>query len=162
VTTIGLIHSEYEQKDPAEILEENLHSSSNLPGLIEVTTTLIICPPHITIQWREEAYKFLGEEHCDKYDILLVETFEELRNLTIEKVHDSRLIIMSWAVLSDDQYISQLAQFAAVPPPAMNRGRAFDAWLDYVIELVPIRLEALDATGMTNFNDNIQTTCRIV
>jgi SNF2 family DNA or RNA helicase len=158
VTTIGLVHSEYEQKDPAKILEENLYRSSNLHDLIEVTATLIICPPHITIQWREEAYKFLGQEQCEKYDILLVETFDELCNLTIERVHASRLIIMSWAILSDDRYISQLAQFAAVPPPAMNRGRAFDAWLEYVIELVPARLEALDATGMTSFNANIQTT----
>jgi len=154
VTTIGLITSEFEQMSCPNLLDENAKQSStdNLPGLIETAATLIVCPPHIAVQWKDEFLKFWGEKECEKYDIRLLETYSELQDLTIEHIKASRVIILSWTVLADESYVSQLAQFAALPPPARNRGRAFDAWLDYVLDVIPARLVDLEAGTITNFN----------
>lgn len=47
VTTVALIQTESERANAAAILEENQVLSHDLPGLIDVAATLIVCPQHI-------------------------------------------------------------------------------------------------------------------
>ncbi|KAF2271565.1 uncharacterized protein EI97DRAFT_387612 [Westerdykella ornata] len=147
VTTIGLIHSYFETRLA-------IKEASKSPALIDVAATLIVCPAHLVKQWRTEFERFLRPKHYRLYNVLLIETFEQLRQLSVKDVRESRAIILSWRVLADEQYIAQLAQFTAVPEPTTTRGRAFDAWLDYVTEQIPSRVQELTSKGPAHFESH--------
>lgn len=151
VTTIGLIHSEFEQMEPEQIVEQNRLLDNS--GLIDVAATLIVCPPTIAKQWREEFHTFLGPNKYREYKILLVETFDQFLELTVKHIQEARVVILSWRVFTDERYVAYLARFTAVPEPVTTRGRAFDAWLDYIVEQVPGRIQELQS-GPAKFEDN--------
>jgi site-specific DNA-cytosine methylase len=152
VTTIGLVHSEFEQLDPASLVQHN--SELGNPGLIEVAATLIVCPPHIAKQWRTEFATFLGAKAYREYNLVLIETFDQLRDLKVKDIQAACVIICSWRVFADERYIAQLAHVAAVPEPATSKGRAYDAWLDYIVEQLPERVRELESAGPGQFEDN--------
>ncbi|KAF2195509.1 hypothetical protein K469DRAFT_649543 [Zopfia rhizophila CBS 207.26] len=154
VTTIGLIQSEYEESLPDAILRENRLLSPSLTNLIDAAGTLIVCPPHIAKQWRDEFRVFLGDHLYNTYKIQLIERAEQLQKLNIEDILDARVIIVSWRVLNNDNYISGLAQFTAMPEPLTTKGRAFDSWLEYAIDQIQPRIQELKRTGITAFKKN--------
>jgi SNF2 family DNA or RNA helicase len=157
VTTIALIQSEFEEHTPAALLKRNRSQTEHLPNLIDVVGTLIVCPPHMVIQWQEELKSFLGTKQYDKFKVLLIEDFTQLCGLTIEVVQDSRVVILSWNVFADEEYISELARFAAMPEPAATGRRAYSAWLNEATGQLPARLAALDTTDYDSFqNDSEQ------
>jgi hypothetical protein len=153
VTSIGLIESEFAEMDPDDLVASNSQRNSSLPPLVETAATVIVCPPHMAKQWMDEFGSFLGQSLYETYQIRLVETFEQLQRLTVEDFQEARVIIISWKVLADERYISEMARFAAVPDPATTRGRAYDAWLDYVVEEIPKRLGELQS-GPADFENN--------
>jgi hypothetical protein len=154
VTTIALIQSEFEEYTPGVLLERNKFLTEDLPALINVAGTLIVCPPHIVIQWQEELRSFLGTKQYDKFKVLLIEDFAQLRELTIEAVQQSRVIILSWNVFADEEYISELARFAAMPEPAATGRRAYSAWLNQVTSELPTRLATLETADYSEFQEN--------
>jgi SNF2 family DNA or RNA helicase len=100
VTTIALIQSEFEQHAPDALLRENQQFRAVLPGRIDTPATLIVCPAHITLQWQTELKKFLGAARLGVYNILLIESFSQLQDLSISAVRESRVIIVSWSVFA--------------------------------------------------------------
>ncbi|KAF2876522.1 hypothetical protein BDV95DRAFT_674447 [Massariosphaeria phaeospora] len=136
VTTISLVESEFEQNPEGAVLSVDSSLAAGLPSLINIAATLIVCPPLIAPQWRDELKECLGEQRYQSYN-------------------ESRFIIVSWKVLADEKYITSLARFSAMPEPALGRttasrgkerdfrGRAFDAWLDYSMKEMPDRVETL-------------------
>ncbi|KAF2108709.1 hypothetical protein BDV96DRAFT_504071 [Lophiotrema nucula] len=157
VTTIGLIQSEFESKTPHDLVEENSRCPCERPNLIELAATLIICPPHIAKQWREELVEFLGSKLYKDYNVLLIENVSHLQRLTIKNFQQARVVVVSWNVLGHEQYITRLAQFSAMPVPASTKGRAFDTWLDYTIEALPERIARLKSTPISTFIKNTKT-----
>ncbi|KAF2649386.1 hypothetical protein K491DRAFT_771566 [Lophiostoma macrostomum CBS 122681] len=151
VTTIGLIQSEFEQSGPEAIIKSNATSCKQSSNLIEVAATLIVCPHHITKQWREELKTFLGDEQYEEYNVLLIKNYQQLEKLSIADMCKARVIIVPWQVFAEGQYISALASFAAMPEPTSTQGRASDAWLNYVDEQMPNRVETLKMTDATSF-----------
>ncbi|ORY13595.1 hypothetical protein BCR34DRAFT_648635 [Clohesyomyces aquaticus] len=149
VTTIALVQSEFERTAPEALLKYNQSAATaaNLdirgPSLQDLAATLIVCPPHIARQWQSEFNKFLGSRQYELYNIQLVENFAQLRNLAFADFEAARVIILSWSVFSDMEYISQLARFAAIPEPGTSSGNGYNAWLDKIVELLPAQLDAL-------------------
>jgi site-specific DNA-cytosine methylase len=151
VTTIALLQSEFQQHSPNELLKRNAQKNSNAFALQALSATLIVCPPHIAQQWLSELRKFLGPHQFELYNVLLIEDFAQLQRLTMDDFESARVIILSWAVLSEADYISQLAQFAAMPEPATTKGCGFDAWMNKVSEEMPERLSALRSQSLAEF-----------
>ncbi|CAI6335508.1 unnamed protein product [Periconia digitata] len=141
VTTIALIESELQKCTLDQIVAQNRKISPEFPALIELVSTLVICPPHIVRQWRLEFESCLGAKRCENLGIIAIETFADLEKISHGELCNSHVVIVSWSVLADENYITRLAQFAAMPPPASFHGRAFDAWLDYALIQVKARVE---------------------
>ncbi|KAJ4375110.1 hypothetical protein N0V83_002194 [Neocucurbitaria cava] len=152
VTTIALIQSEFEQYAPKALLRQNEVYTQKLPTLIDSAATLIVCPPHIALQWQFELKKFLGVETYNNYNVILVETFAQLQCLTIDELRESRVIILSWNVFAEEEYVSYLAQFSGMPEPTITSRRAFDAWFSQVAHEIPGQLDLLQNTEFKDFN----------
>jgi hypothetical protein len=147
VTTISLMQAEYEQMLPDDLIDQNRTLTSALPALEVLAATLIVCPPHITTQWQTELEKFLGDDKFKEYDVLVVQDYAQLRECTMDDFRKTRVVILSWAVFAEDAYVTQLAQFVAMPEPATTDRRAFGAWLTRAMDEIPGRLHALQAMG---------------
>ncbi|KAF2631544.1 hypothetical protein BU25DRAFT_384913 [Macroventuria anomochaeta] len=151
VTTIALIQSEFEEFSPKMILDENRSATEQLPQLINTAATLIVCPPHIAIQWQTELELFLGDEQYGEFDVRIIRDFAELKRLTVDDLQQSRVVVVSWTVLSDDDYISELAWATAMPEPANSSCRAFDAWMDGVSRELPSQVSKLQSMDLSDF-----------
>jgi hypothetical protein len=156
VTTIALIQSEFEEHSPKSLLDHNRSAAESLSSLIDTAATLIVCPPHIAIQWQTELELFLGEEQYEEFDIRIIKDFSDLRRLTIDDVQRSRVLVVSWTVLSDDDYISELAWVSAMPEPANSSCRAFDAWMDGVLKDLPTQVSSLQSRNLFDFTNITQ------
>ncbi|KAF1931765.1 uncharacterized protein M421DRAFT_90003 [Didymella exigua CBS 183.55] len=151
VTTIALIQSEFEVSSPETILEQNKLVAKPSPQLIDTAATLIVCPPHIAMQWQTELGLFLGDQQYEEFDIRVIRDFAELKRLTIDDLQRSRVVVVSWTVLSDDEYISELARVTAMPEPANSSCRAFDAWMDGVVKDLPSQVLLMQSMDMDEF-----------
>ena len=163
VTTIALVQSEFEEFPSNEdLVDENVKSDPDLPFRIEIAATLIICPPHIVEQWQEEFKKFLEEDEYVKYEITVIKTFSELKDLDFYHMDATKVVILSWTVLAEEEYIAHLASFTAMPEPAIlasakgvPNSRAYSAWMDRVTKNISGQLHALrDYNDDTKFNEN--------
>ncbi|KAJ4356253.1 uncharacterized protein N0V89_004284 [Didymosphaeria variabile] len=160
VITIALIQSEFEEyREDKSVIERNNSTTRQKLHLIDTAATLIVCPPHLVDQWQEEFKKFLGTNQYDHYRLVLIKTFAELRSLDFEHVQTSRVIIISWAVLADREYVAYLAEFAAMPEPATasnvkgaSNYRAFDAWMNRVCQELPAQLAKQQQMSSADFN----------
>jgi SNF2 family DNA or RNA helicase len=139
VTMIGLIHNEFEQCSPQVLIQRN-RAAVKLPKLQDSAATLVVCPPHIARQWASELNRFLGDELYNLYKVRVIEHFAQLKKLTIEDVLGSRVIIVAWTVFTEQEYITQLARFAAMPEPLMTSRRAFNAWMTRTVDEIPAQL----------------------
>ncbi|KAF3033361.1 hypothetical protein E8E12_001533 [Didymella heteroderae] len=98
-------------------------------------------------------------EQFEEYNVCVIRDFAELKHLTIDGVQQSRVIIVSWTVLSDDEYISELAWATAMPEPASSSCRAFHAWMDGVGKDLPSQVLLLQSMDLVDFT---QATQRIL
>jgi hypothetical protein len=103
------------------------------------------------LQWQTELKKFLGAARYEAYNVLLIESFSQLQDLSINAVRESRVIIVSWSVFAEEEYISHLAHFTTMPEPSLTGRRAFHTWLSRSLEEVPSQLEALRGTDYYKF-----------
>lgn len=156
MTTIALIQSEFGQHSPEDLILRNNPTAAKQSALLESAATLIICPPHIALQWMTELAKFLGEEQLRLYNVQVIQSFADLKRLTIDSLLNSRVTIVSWHVLALDDYIAELAWFAAMPEPALTSRRAFDAWLSRALLEIPDRLEMLQSQGFQRFQQETE------
>lgn len=64
------------------------------------------------------------------------------------------MIILSWNIFADEEYISELARFYAMPEPAATGRRAYSAWLSQVMVELPVRLATLETTDYDSFQND--------
>jgi hypothetical protein len=140
VASIGLIQSEFDEVTPERLLERNRHLTAEQPQLLDSAATLVVSPPHITQQWNTELEKFLGSEEYKDYSVLVVESYSQLKSLTIEDLQQSRVIIVSWTLFADEAYVAELAKFTALPEPVMTSRRAFNCWSERATGEIPSQL----------------------
>ncbi|KAK7183834.1 hypothetical protein PSPO01_10170 [Paraphaeosphaeria sporulosa] len=167
VITIALIESEFEEcREGASVINKNRLIDKQKLALIDTAATLIVCPPHLVDQWQEEFEKFLDTKLYELYSIVSIKTFAELHSLTFEDMQNSRVVIVSWAILSDPEYIAYLAGFSAMPEPATastkgapNR-RAFNAWMERVSQELPAQLTKQQHMDPADFSANTENLLR--
>ena len=140
VASIGLIQSEFYQVTPEELIKRNQPLAAEQPQRFDSAATLVVCPPHITHQWSTELQEFLGSEEFDDYNVLIIENYSQLKSLTIEDFLQSRIVIVSWTLFSEEGYISELAKFTALPEPLKTSRRAFSCWLNKAVSEIPSQL----------------------
>ncbi|KAH7410248.1 hypothetical protein DE146DRAFT_733042 [Phaeosphaeria sp. MPI-PUGE-AT-0046c] len=150
VTCIALIQSEFDDYSPKALLSKNRQITAEEPALIDCAATLIVCPPHIAIQWQMELKKFLDGQF-KTYNILVVQTLSQLQDLTIEDIQGSRVVVLSWNVFTEDGYVSDLAHFTAMPEPNVSGTRSFDTWFDQAAQHIPHQLVVLQRTNYSHF-----------
>jgi hypothetical protein len=141
VTTIGLIQNEFGRCKPEDLVQRNRALEAKLPELLDSAATLIVCPPHIARQWDEQLRLFLRQEY-KLYKVLVIERFAQLKDFTIDDVLQSRVIIVSWNVFTETEYITELARFTAMPEPLITSRRAFNAWMMRTVVEIPTQLVA--------------------
>ncbi|KAF2819824.1 hypothetical protein CC86DRAFT_334939 [Ophiobolus disseminans] len=151
VTTIALIQSEFEEHTPDSIIRNNRRLGTALPSHVDTAATLIVCPPHIALQWDAELKQFLGLEQYEAYNVLLVTSFSRLQQLSIDDLCSSRVVVVSWSVFAEDEYIFHMAQFTAMPEPSVTSRRAFDTWMRRALHEIPGQLIALQSTSYDAF-----------
>ncbi|KAJ8114408.1 hypothetical protein OPT61_g3697 [Boeremia exigua] len=156
VTTIALIQSEFERSSPEAIMERNQAAVEHPSPSIDTAATLIVCPPHIVMQWQTELQLFLDDEHCNPSDVCVIRDMAELKQLTVDDIQRCRVVIVSWTVLSDDEYISELAWMTAMPEPAISSCRAFDAWMDGMSKSLPAQISNFQNMSLADFKHATQ------
>jgi hypothetical protein len=162
VITIALVQSEFEEyRENATLIKHNTSLGTQKLRLIDTAATLIVCPPHLVDQWQDEFEKFLGTTQHELYSIVSIKTFAELQSLEFDDMQNSRVVILSWAVLADREYVAHLANFAAMPEPATAsvkgapNHRAFDAWMERVNQELPAQLAKQQQMSPADFSASI-------
>ena len=109
--------------------------------------TLVVCPPRIARQRQSELEKFLPVGQLKRYNVLVIEDYAQLRSLTIKGFLAIRVVIVSWTLFTEEEYVSQLAHLVALPDPAMTSRRGFDAWMKRAAEYMPHQLSIRQVHG---------------
>ena len=144
VTTLALI-------DRQRHSDEAVLSGLKLSRKLAIKATLIVVPSTLVGQWGTEIEKFLGSS----VKAIFLRTTKDLLGTSIADFRAAGIIVISWTILVQDQYLDRLAQFAAVPePPKSTDERAFRAWLDKAITRSGCHMEELqELTYLRNFED---------
>ena len=95
-------------------------------GRIPLKATLIIGPPTLIPQWEQEIIRFLGKN----YKVIKIATVKDLERTTIRHYKAADIVLVSWQVLSSEQYLGRLSMFAGILEGPLEGGRQFDAWLE--------------------------------
>jgi hypothetical protein len=156
VTCIALIQSEFDQDGPDVVRRNIQNASKGTEALIISAATLVVCPPHIALQWQTELLKFLGEDQYETYNVLVVQSFAQLRDLSINDVQNSRVVVISWSVFAEEEYTSHMAHFSAIPEPSITGRRAFDTWFSQASSEIPRQVAELQSSSYTDFNNSTQ------
>lgn len=156
VTTIALIQSEFEDYAPKALLQRNRTATKETETLLDTAGTLIVCPGHIALQWRAELENFLGMAQYRKYNVIVVQTFAELQKLDVDDIRHSRVVVVAWSVFAEEEYISHLAQFTAMPEPNVTGRRAFDTWFEQASQDIPRQLAAFETSDFGDFKTSTQ------
>ncbi|KAF1916136.1 hypothetical protein BDU57DRAFT_547894 [Ampelomyces quisqualis] len=151
VTCIALIQSEFERYEPKVVLRNNKKYHASAEALLDTAATLIICPPHIALQWQTELENFLGKSRFEEYHVLVVQSFAQLQVLDLDDVQNSRVVIVSWGVFAEEDYISHLAYFTAMPEPSVSGRRSFDTWFGQAVKEIPGQLGVLQSADYDTF-----------
>jgi hypothetical protein len=159
VTTIALLQSEFEQFSPAVLLQNNQQlQQEEGPGiLLDAAATLIVCPAHIALQWKTELKRFLGDAQYDDYNAIVVQTYSELQKLSIDDIQSSKVVVLAWTVFAEDEYISDLAHFTAMPQPSFSGRRAFDTWFGQASRDIPGQLTSLQSSTLNEFRASTES-----
>lgn len=153
VTTLALI-------DRQRHSDEAVLSGLKLKGKLAIKATLIVVPSTLVGQWETEIEKFLGSS----VKAIFLRTIKEILGTSIADFRTAGIIVVSWTILVQDQYLDRLGQFAAVPePPKSTDERAFRAWLDRAITRSGCHMEELqELTHLRNFEDLLKARLEAV
>ncbi|KAL6167555.1 hypothetical protein ACJQWK_06975 [Exserohilum turcicum] len=148
VATIGLIQNEFDTKTTEAILQSNQSSkATRIPGLLDSVATLVVCPPHIAQQWRSQLEKFLPADQFKSYNVLVIENHADIGELSIEELLASRVVVVSWTLFAQEEYLSELAHVVALPEPSMASRRGVEAWMKRASKEIPSQLSVYKSHG---------------
>ncbi|KAF2495114.1 hypothetical protein BU16DRAFT_561418 [Lophium mytilinum] len=154
VTILAMAHDEFNKKGQETIVEENRSSATAVPGLIDISATLIICNDSISNQWEEEIAKFLPEKDYSS-KVLLIKRWEHFMKLSISDFIEARFVILNWKLLANDRYNKRLAELCAMREPVTKPSRAFASWLDFSLPRLPESIENLQSMDIDSFEEDL-------
>ncbi|KAL3913212.1 MAG: hypothetical protein SGILL_006580, partial [Bacillariaceae sp.] len=112
-------------------------------SLIPTKATLVVVPKHLMGQWPSEIVKFLGKSKT----VVVIKDLSSLNNLSVQRVQEADIVLVSFAVLSNQKYFSRLARFSHVNPASVptgsNSSRHFAAVYRECIESLPARVSEI-------------------
>lgn len=139
ITTLALIHSEFEELDSDGIrsMMESSQPSEKVPAPMVSTATLIVCPKTLFIQWKEEMTKVLPDFDVEsKLDLVALDSVKDLVKYTKDDIRDTRIVLANEKLLASETYTAAMASFAGVPKAATGAGRDLQPWLEYATKQV--------------------------
>ena len=69
-------------------------------GTIRLKATIILVPPTLCMQWKEEVDKFLGTQQ--KGDVLILERIINLKSKTVADFRAAKIVIVNWNLFEND------------------------------------------------------------
>ncbi|KAF1979916.1 hypothetical protein BU23DRAFT_637491 [Bimuria novae-zelandiae CBS 107.79] len=118
-----------------------------------LTVTEIEEAIHPELGWRVEAKaetKIM--QNINEYSVLLLEKFSDLHQHTFKEFKEANVIILSWKVLQEPEYVRQLAKFSGMPMPNVTQGSTMDRWLDFVVKYILGQIEESQKNEQEEFN----------
>ncbi|GAA5877400.1 hypothetical protein JCM1840_006088 [Sporobolomyces johnsonii] len=134
--TIGLIAARLEED--AKLPED----SDRIP----IKATLIVVPKHLIVQWPKEVEKFTDGGLV----VVQVNDFTALKKLTIKKIMDADIVLISESIFQSDVFWTSLADFSASPfdiKMDKNAGRYFRHSVNETLSALPNQIERLREDG---------------
>ena len=151
VTSLALIHSEFEDVGHENIVKNMLPRSSD--GLINISATLVVCQPTLVVQWFTEIEKFFS---CYKHKVIKIDNVNDFQKYTIKSYQGARIVIVNWNVFKSDAYLKAMAHFTAIDEPGETQGRPFNAWMQHALERIPNLVTLLQSREPRKFWEHVQ------
>lgn len=109
------------------LIDKQMHianESSEVPRRYKISlkATLIVLPIHLIHQWKSEISKFLGES----YVVEMIRNVGDLKKLTIGRLKQADIVLLSWSLFESPTYLSKIAELAAIPEFPTSSARAFN------------------------------------
>lgn len=143
ITSLALIHSHLSAGQDIVADLRSRQTSEATRGLIPTKATLIVAPGHIIKQWASE----IREKLAYTDGVIIVSAQRDLDKRSIKDFELARIILVDRRVLGNADYAERLANFAAMPGPGTNSGRAFSQWLTHACKEIPEHLKILQSDG---------------
>jgi hypothetical protein len=136
--TLGLIDC------TAKTIHKEHSKAAPIPGYISIKGTLVVVPPHLTLQWKSEVVKFTA----DRYTVIVLSTVSNLNSITIEEIQEADLIIVASNIFKSPIYLDNLALLSGSADFPSKEGRHFNSHLDEVREALHTQVDLLrDGSG---------------
>lgn len=124
----------------------------DMTGKVAVKATLVVVPPHLTLQWEKEVQKFTGTH----FKVLRLTTVSNLNTMTIEDVQEADVVIVASNLFKSAVYLSNLEAFAAAGSLPVQDGRYFNARLDMSLAALRDQVDLLRDEGATSVMEKIK------
>ncbi|KAI4852875.1 hypothetical protein E4T44_01205 [Aureobasidium sp. EXF-8845] len=159
VTSLALIHSEFEARGGIEGILEEMQASRIEEGRIDIAATLVICPGNLVDQWAAEVRRLLGYDH---EELLVIKTLQDLKKKGIEAFKRAKIVILHKLVLAHQNmnYFKLLAVFAAMPEYTGKSTRALEFFLRDAAARVPGHLHIREQQAKDNVKNNFKSNVK--
>lgn len=153
ITSLALIHTHLSSGGDFVADLRTRQADKSTSGLIATQATLIVSPSTLLKQWASEIKDKLGYTQ----GVLIISTTKDLDKCSMEAFEQAKIILLNRNILKGDEYAERLANFAAMPGPATNSGRAFFEWLVHACEIIPAHLSMLRSEGLKSLQNHVKS-----
>ena len=143
-----------------DTIEEAKRSVKVHTPLIPAKATLIIVPPTLAVQWRDEISRF-----CADKTLIAVRSLKDLEKLTVGDVLKADVVLVSISILDHTKtpkYTDRCAVLAGLPsPPALPTVHEFRAWDERAAEKTIANIQCLKHMASPQaFVDTLETRAK--
>ncbi|VDC03465.1 unnamed protein product [Peniophora sp. CBMAI 1063] len=126
-------------------VREEVDEAEEMKGKIRVKATLVVVPPHLTLQWESEIKKFVSEKAG--YRVVRITTATDLNKLSIEATMEDDIVIVASNIFKSSVYLENVEALGGGAKLPNGQGRFFNARLDTVLEGLAGQVDRLRNEG---------------